>query len=361
MAASNAGGPAKASLCIVNYNGMSMLPQVLSAARTIADRFDEIMVVDNSSTDGSTDYIRREFPTVRIVQRPDNLGPGAARNTALKEARSDLVLIMDNDVTLTADCVDQLVAALAQHPAAVLAAPAIVYAHQRDTVQYDGAECHFLGLQTLLHEDLAVEAASREAVRKVGSMVSCAFLVERSRLREVEKFDESFFIYFEDHDYGVRLRALGYEVLSVPQAQCFHGKGTEGLSIRQTGKYTSRRVFFLIRNRWLFVLKNFSARTLLVLSPLFLVYELTQFVMVIKKGWLREWWNSLGWVLRNLPAVLRERRRIQRLRRVRDRDLLVGGRIPFRAELTTSAFEKFARKALDAVVVSYWKVASLLI
>ncbi len=361
MTASSAGRPAKPSLCIVNYNGMSMLPLVLPPALEIADRFAEIVVVDNSSTDGSQDYIRREFPSVRIVQRPDNPGPGAARNTGLVEAVSDLVLIMDNDVTLTASCVDHLVKALAEHPAAALAAPAIVYAHQRDTVQYDGAECHFLGLQTLLDEDRPVEVVNRQGVRKVGSMVSCAFLVDRSRLREVEKFDESFFIYFEDHDYGVRLRALGYDVLSVPQAQCFHGKGTEGLSIRQTGKYTSRRVFFLIRNRWLFVLKNFSLRTLLVLTPLFLVYELTQFVMVIKKGWLREWWHSLTWVLGNLSSVLRERRRIQRLRRVPDRDMLIGGRIPFRAELTTSAFERLARQALDAVVVTYWKLASVLI
>src|SRR5262245_31258966 len=129
----------KPSLCIINYNGMSTLPMILPAARDIADRFQEILIVDNNSTDGSIDFIQKQFPEVRLVRRPDNLGPGAALNTAIREAAADLILLMDNDVTLTALCVERLVDALTSHPTAVLAMPAIVYAHRRELVQYDGA------------------------------------------------------------------------------------------------------------------------------------------------------------------------------------------------------------------------------
>jgi GT2 family glycosyltransferase len=85
-----------------------------------------------------------------------------------------------------------------------------VYAHRRDTIQYDGAD------------------------RRLPSGVT---------------FDESFFDMFEDHDFGVRTPSSGADILSVPAAHSYHGQGTEGLSIRQLGTYSSRRAYYLIRNR----------------------------------------------------------------------------------------------------------------
>jgi GT2 family glycosyltransferase len=352
--------PQKPTLCILSYNGVNVLPMALSAAVAIQDRFYALLVIDNASTDGSRELIERDFPQVQIRRVPENHGPAGGRNFGIKVAPTDLMLFVDNDVTLTGECVDQLMQALAAHPNAVLATPAVVYAHRPDTIQYDGAESHFLGLQALLDENRPIEETA-VAVRKVSSMVSCCFLLDRARMPSAELFDESFFIYFEDHDFGARMRLLGAEVLSVPAARCFHGKGTEGLSIRAIGSYSRTRVFHLIRNRWLFLLKNFSLRTLVVLTPLFVLYETAQFVVVLKKRWLREWSSAVWWVLRNLPKVLEQRRRIQKLRRIPDREVLVGGPIPFREELTTSGIERIARRSLDAIAVGYWKFAAALI
>lgn len=344
------------TLCVINYNGKSVLPMALAAAYPLRDRFAEILVVDNGSTDGSPEAAERDYPGIRMRRLAANLGAGGARNVGLREASTDLILFIDNDVSLTAVCIDKLVDSMRGNPRAGLAAAAVIYAHQRDTMQYDGAECHFLGAQTLLDEDVPVVKVDPR-VRRVGSIVTCCFLADRSRLPRDEFFDEAFFYMFEDHDYGVRVRALGAEVLSVPEAWCYHGKGTEGLSIRQLGEYSSKRVYYLIRNRWLFILKNFSARTLLVLTPLFVFYEAAQLVIVAKKGWFKEWGASVAWIASNFGKVMRERRRIQQRRVVPDRDILVGGSLPFRSELTVSAIERFARNVLDAVVRSYWKLA----
>ena len=350
----------KPTLCILNYNGEGILPVALTAACAIRDRFARMVVIDNGSQDGSLALIRRDFAGVEVLEVGQNLGAAGGRNAGLKRLPEDLLLFIDNDVALTANCVDRLVEALAGRADASIAVPAVLYADQRDTVQYGGAECHFLGLQILVNENVPV-AQVDPAVKDMGSLVSCCFLVDRARLPKGEVFDESFFIYFEDHEYGVRVRALGSSLIAVPAAQCFHGKGTEGLSIRQLGGYSSRRVFYLIRNRWLFLLKTYSLRTLLVLAPMLLFYEAAQFIIVLKKGWLREWWRSVSWVLGNLPSVLQERRRIQRLRVRPDRDLIRGGALPFRPELTTGATERFARKVLDGIVIAYWRLAGPLI
>jgi hypothetical protein len=317
-------------------------------------------VLDNGSQDGSRELIRRDFPQVRVLELGQNLGAAGGRNAGLQRLDSRQILLMDNDVALTADCVDRLIEALAARPDAALAVPAVIYGSQRGVVQYCGAHCHFLGQQILVNENVPVDDIAPGIV-DMGSLVSCCFLVDRSRLPADALFDESFFIYFEDHEYGVRIRALGRALIAVPAARCYHGKGTEGLSIRQLGSYSSRRVFFLIRNRWLFLLKIYSLRTWLVLLPLFVFYEASQLVMVIRKGWLREWWRSVTWVFGNLPLIFRERRKFQRLRLRHDGDLVSGGPLPFRSELTPGAMQRFARRALDGVAAAYWVLASPLI
>jgi hypothetical protein len=351
---------ARPALCILNYNGEAILPLALDAACAISGKFAEIVVLDNGSQDSSVELLRRDFPQVRVLELGQNLGAAGGRNAGLTRLASDLILLMDNDVALTNDCVERLVKALESRPDAAIAVPAVIYGNQRDRIQYCGAECHYLGLQIIVNENVPVDLIAADVV-EMGSLVSCCFLVDRSRLPGAEVFDDSFFIYFEDHEYGVRVRALGASLLAVPAARCYHGQGTEGLSIRQLGGYSSRRVFFLIRNRWLFLLKIYSCRTWLTLLPMLLFYESCQFVIIVKKGWLREWWRAVVWVCGRMPSILRERRRFQRLRRLHDGDLVMGGPLPFRSELTPGTFERVARRVLDGAVAGYWVLASRLI
>jgi GT2 family glycosyltransferase len=330
------------------------LPASLPSIVAQSDRFAEIVLIDDGSQDRGVEIVEREFPSVRIIRLPENRGPAAARNVALLEAHTDRVLMIDNDVSLATDCVDRLMTTLAGRPDAVVAAPAVLYARRPDVIQYDGADNHFLGLMSLHHENWPLAAVDPE-VRCIGSVITACFLVDRSRLPEDAAFDESFFIYLEDHDFGVRVRALGYDLLSVPAAHCYHGEGTEGLSIRQLGKYSKKRVFLLIRNRWQLLLKNYSLRTLMILSPLMLIYEMVQLVVVLKKGWGTEWCRALWWVVRHWPDILEKRRRVQRDRKTPDRALLSDGPIPFRDELTADRVERVGRHMLNAAASWYWK------
>jgi GT2 family glycosyltransferase len=319
-----------------------------------------MLLIDNGSTDGSADSVEQDFRPFRVLRLGSNLGAGGARNAGLREARNDRILFIDNDVALTDRCITRLVEALESHAEASLVAATIVYAHQRDTIQYDGAECHFLGIQVMLDENQPI-AAVPPAIREVGSLSTCAFLADRSRLPAGVTFDETFFYMFEDHDFGIRVRLQGSRILAVTDAYCYHGVGTEGLSIRQLGTYSTKRVYYLIRNRWIVILKNFSPRTLIVLTPFYLFYELAQLAIVLKKRWHREWLQAARWIVANFRMVLRERRQVQSTRRVRDRDLLVGGPLPFRGELTTGRGERLALGLLNGAARAYWVLASRLI
>ena len=185
-------------------------------------------------------------------------------------------------------------------------------------------------------------------------MTAC-FLIDRSRLPDDHPFDEIYFYHMEDHDLGVRLRALGHAILAVPEAHVLHGEGQAGLSIRRIGRYTQTRVYFLIRNRWLFLLKTYRLRSLILLFPILLFYEGAQLAVVIKKGWMREWARAAGWMIREFPTLMARRRSVQTTRKVPDRELFSDGPIPLRGELAKGRLELAARRALNFLSVYYWQ------
>lgn len=354
-------GGRSVTTCIVNHNGERYLEASVTSALAVAgSNGDRIVVVDDASTDGSVDLVRQRWPSVRLLCLPENVGPAAARSVALREAPSDLVLLLDNDVAIRPGCLESLRQALEEDVEAAVAMPAVAYADRPDVVQYAGAECHFLGLQALREPDVPLTEVPKQTVQ-VGSVITACCLVDRSRLPDGFGFDDSFFIYLEDHDFGVRVRALGRRVLAVGDAICLHGLGTPGLSIRLLGGYSPRRVFCLIRNRWQFVLKVYALRTLVLLAPILAVYEVAQLVTVLRKGWLREWGRAAAWIFRHPGTLLRKRREVQRTRRVPDRELLVAGPIPFRAELASGRVERLAKRLLDGVAGVHWKLVRPLV
>jgi GT2 family glycosyltransferase len=341
---------------IVNHNGESYLSRTLEAVERLAGEVDDVLLVDSGSTDGGLALVRERFPRTRIIELGANLGPGAARNRAIREAAHDRVLLIDNDVEAEPGCAAALAAALDDHPHAVLAMAAVLYERAPDTVQYVGAVPHFLGAPALLYADTPADQLDR-AVRAVGSAITCCVMVDRARFDDRPWFDERLFFYFEDHEFGLRATLQGFDCLIVPSARCLHRAGTIGVSLRQTGTFTPVRVRHTIRNRWLVMLMLYQAGTLLRFAPALETFEVLQLIGAVRKGWLGHWFWAVGSVTRMLPHVLRVRRTLRRSRRRRDLEVLQPGPFPFNRALPASALERVAQRALNGIAALNWRVA----
>ncbi len=341
------------TLCIINYNGERYLPDSLAAARALRPSFGDLLLVDNASSDASLEVVRRAWPDMRVVALRENRGAGGARNVGLREALCDRILFVDDDVVLAPGCPEALASALEISPDAALAMARVLYRRDPGTVQYDGAGCHFLGLMSLETADVPLASAPR-AVRRIDSIVTACFLMDRSRWPGAG-FDETFFMYFEDHDFGVRARVTGHSILSVPSALCYHGEGTPGVSLRSTGAYQPVRVFCTIRNRWQVLAKSYELRSLLLLGPALAGYELFQLAGVVRKRWFREWARAVLWILGHAPGLLARRRALQRERRLSDRAILTGGAIPFSLALPAGRLERAGLAVLNRMAAAYWR------
>jgi GT2 family glycosyltransferase len=346
----------RVSVGIVNHNGESYLTQTLRAVARLGPAVDDVLLIDSGSTDGGGALARAHFPQVRVIELGANLGPGAARNRAIREAAHDRILLIDNDVEPQPGSIETLATALDGHSNAILAMAAVLYAQAPDTVQYAGAVPHFLGTTALLQADTPV-AQLEDLVRVVGTAVTCCVMVDRARFGDRRWFDERLFFYLEDHEFGLRASLQGYDCLAVPEARCLHRAGTIGVSIRETGRFTPVRVRYTIRNRWLTVLMLYQAGTLLRFAPALAVFEVLQLLGAVSKGWIGHWLWAAGSTVRLLPHVRRVRRAMRTSRRRADLEILTAGPFPFNPRWQRSAPERAAQRALDLIAGLNWRVA----
>ena len=346
---------ASVSVGIVNHDGESYLMRTLRAVEGLGAEVDDVLLIDSGSTDGGPTLVREHFPRVRVIELGANLGPGAARNRAIREARHDRIMLIDNDVEPEPGSAQALTAALDAYPNAVLAMAAVLYEHAPDTVQYVGAFPHFLGTPALLRADTPA-AMLDDSVRVVGTAITCCVMVDRMRFGGRRWFDERLFFYLEDHELGLRASLQGFDCLTVPAARCLHRAGTIGVSIRQTGRFTPIRVRYTIRNRWLTLLMLYQPRTLLRLAPALAAFEVLQLLGAVRKGWLGHWLWAAGSAARLLPHVARIRRAMRSSRQREDLEVLRAGPFPFNKALPGSGLERLAQRAFNRIAALNWRL-----
>ena len=157
-------------------------------------------------------------------------------------------------------------------------------------------------------------------------------------------FHDEFFLYQEDIQLGWRAQMSGRRVVYCATADIYHDYDFE--------RHDKKR-YFMERNRIVFLGTCFSARTLLLLSPLLVATELAMLLLALRQGWFRDKLAGWVWLVRNGRRLFRRRRETQRRRLVRDRDL-VG--------LLTSVVDPGMLRVpgvvrmLNPVVAGYWKL-----
>ncbi len=342
---------------VVNFNGGDRVLRVLETLHRQSYALAQMVVVDNDSRDDSIARIRRQYEAVQVVQLPDNIGLSAARNVGLQALHTDLAFIVDHDIYAGETAIESMVAAYLEHNPAVIC-PRIRLLPERDIVQMEGAAIHFLSMLVLRNSYTAVEELSDEG-GYVPAFTGGCLLLDRQTMLDAGAFDEMFFFYFEDLELALRLRLRGHRFWCEPRAEVFHepAEGTPGLSYRRRGAYPRRRALLTMRNRILVVLIHYRVRTIIVLAPALVLFELAALLMACLKGWPGDWFRAWYWQVPNMPKILQRRRQARANRICRDRDVLVGGPLPLAAGFVDAGLQKHLVALLSLLVNGYWSLA----
>jgi GT2 family glycosyltransferase len=305
------------SVIIVNLNGEKYLGDCLGSLASQTFRDFEVIVVDNGSTDGSLDLIKKDFPWVRVVPLADNTGFAKGNNTGFAVASSRYMVTLNNDTIADSNWLKALYEAAEADASVGMVASKIFLGRA-------GKELDSAGM--LIYPDGMSRQRGRgetdngqfDSIREVLFPSACAALYRGDMLKDIGWFDEDFFSYCEDADLGLRARLAGWKAVFAPRATVRHLYSQTG------GKYSRFKAYHIERNRFWVLLKDLPLSFIL----LFPVYTLWRYVVQIYgllsgKGSVARFaegsggFSLLGVVFRawygaiaGLPAALKKRKRI---------------------------------------------------
>jgi GT2 family glycosyltransferase len=268
----------------------------------------EVLVLDNAP-DGTTAAAMRDWEfdsRVRLVHSAGNIGYTAACNAAAVEARGEWLFFLNPDARADSACLGTLIAA-AEGRSGVLGAQVLLPDGRTN------AGDNPLHITGIAWSGRFGQRREHGTPRRVGSVSGAALLARAQAFREIGGMCGRFFMYEDDVDLCWRMQLAGWEVVFCPEAIVWHAyefdKG-------------ARKWYLLERNRLWAVLSNYSALSLLLLSPLLAGTEVIVAARAVRDGWGRELVRAWASTLMALPELVRWRRAVQRTRLVGDGELL---------------------------------------
>ena len=242
---------------VLNWNGLADTRACLDSLEHAIDDTAVMLVVDNGSSDGSPEVLRREFPRARVLETGANLRFAGGNNAGIRAALAggaSRVMLLNNDTTVDPGFLRALSECLRTWPGAGIVAPKILYHASPDRIWYAGGEISpWTG--TMRHRGIRERDDGRfDAPRETDYASGCCFLASREVLERVGMLDESYFMYSEDADFCMRARRAGYRVVYEPRARVWHkvsvSAGGHLSSFKLRNKFVSNFRFFARYAAW---------------------------------------------------------------------------------------------------------------
>jgi GT2 family glycosyltransferase len=292
------------SVLVVAYDSRDDLTKTLPALLAELGDGDELIVVDNKPDDGSVEVVRELAPAARIVRPGSNMGFAGGCNAGAAEAGGDLLVILNPDAVPQPGFGEAI-----RRPWLEGrdwgAWQALVADGSGERINSAGNPIHFTGI--VWAGDHGRPLAEPPPPGEVPAASGACLAIPLARWREVGGFPTEFFMYHEDVDLSVRLRAAGAAVGIEPGAVVAHDY--------EFGA-SEDKWLWLERNRLAFLVRNYPGALLALLAPALLATELALLLVAVAGGWGPKKLRANLEFLRWLPRLLVERREIQRRRTV---------------------------------------------
>ncbi len=298
------------SVIILNLNGKKHLKECLSSLFKQDYKNMEIIVVDNGSTDGSVDFIKKNFCQVKLIENKRNIGFTKGNNQGAQKATGKYLLFLNNDIKVKKNFLFPLVETL-ENDKTIGAAQSKMLSWGKSKV-IDSVGCYFTWLGFFWHEAYGEKEKSRfKNLREIFGATGAAFFISKTLFKEIGGFDETFFIYFEDIDLSWRVWRRGKRVVLVPQSVVYHKHGATA----SRNLPSSFCVFHTFKNSLYILLKDLSLGYLIFIFPFYLFVSLAGgflFLFRLKPANFLAAYQGILWNVINLSLVMKRRKKARK-------------------------------------------------
>lgn len=297
------------SIIIPNWNGLIHLKGCLDSISAQTYKPLETIIVDNGSTDGSFEYVRRYYSQVHILGLSRNHGFAYAVNRGIEAARGDFVALLNNDTELDVRWLEEMASALNNDSTLGSVACKMLNFDRRAIIDSVGDGISPFG-SPYSRAIGKHDEGTYDKEELVFGVCAGAALYRKIVFDVVGYMDEDFVTYYEDVDFSFRMQLAGFKCLYIPRAICYHKRGATG------GNETAFTVRMAERNLTAYYIKNFPLAILVERLPLIMASRLKRLFLAVLGGRGGAAFIGLFQGLTLVPRMLVKRRRVQSLRKV---------------------------------------------
>jgi len=287
------------SIITVNYNHSETTLELIESLSKISYPNIEIIVVDNASPNDNPQIIKSKYPSVILIESVINYGFAGGNNLGIMRARGEYILLLNNDVIVTSDFLEPLVLKFINNPDYGAISPKIHYYHTLNTIQYAG----FTPIDTKTVRNITIgkgelDKGQYDQDYETAYTHGAAMMVPMDVIKHVGMMSYEFFLYYEEADWCNRIRNAGYKIAYVHNSKVFHKESVT------TGKMGAIKVYYLTRNRLVYMRRNIYGRDFLIslLYQIFIAIGKNAIIYLLK-GKLNIFWayvRAIIWNVKNM-------------------------------------------------------------
>lgn len=236
----------KVCIILVNYKSANLSIECVNSILQITYQNYEIIIVDNNSQDDSIDKLKKKYNTkVHIVESKENLGFSGGNRLGVDKALTlgaEYILLLNNDTEVDKNFLGELVKYANSETVTV---PKILYYDKQKVLWYGGGQI-IVRKGKMQHLGIGETDCSKANEKPVSCdfATGCCCLIHRNIIEEIGLFDESFFMYYEDADFCIRLKYARKKILYVPTSKIWHK-----VSSSSGGEMSPLSIYYMERNR----------------------------------------------------------------------------------------------------------------
>jgi GT2 family glycosyltransferase len=254
--------PSSVALIIINWNGYLLTKRCLLSLENLQYPKVQVIIVDNGSEDGSLEKLQGEFSAPIYLKNETNLGFTGGNNTGIAYALDkgyDYILLLNNDTEVYPAFLDELLKSQQKKQNIGMVQPLILFQDEPNRIWSAGGRyVKALGMAKTLGDRAALKDYPLQEDQKLDWATGCCLLVPSQVVKAVGTLENSYFAYFEDVDWSLRIRQAGYDIYLAPNSRITHEGSASSKRAHDEGTL-SPTVFYLHARNQLFQLRRHVA------------------------------------------------------------------------------------------------------
>jgi GT2 family glycosyltransferase len=307
------------AILILFFNDIQNVKDVLESTTSQTYLNNEIICIDNASSDGTTEWIRMHYAKLKLIENKENLGFAKAYRIVIEQIFSqnfDAAVLLNSDTIVDRDWLSEMVITAYKTTQIGIVQPKIYL--------FDGKENNLINTFGNCINYLAfgfcnnykkLDSSEFDDDPEINYASGCSLFIKREVYESIGNLDDNFYAYSEDTDLCWRARLKGWKIVLSSNSIMWH---KYSFAAKSTNKW---KFFMLERNRWYLLIKNYRLRSLILISPVLFFMELGVIMDSMANGYFKDKMKSYLSLFKNLPKLAKERRIVQNSRTVNDKEL----------------------------------------